>query len=403
MRQWKGVALLVVVMVGVSSVANAQVATELHGLQSVLDGVRKEMVPMCDKLTKVGRGIAGFAALWVIASRVYKAILNAEAIDFYPLFRPFVLGFCIIWFPMVIALIDGLLDPTVEATNGMVQDSNSAVERLLKEKEDAMKTTDLWKMYVGNDEKGDKEKWLKYTKGIKGGDTTNVSEGFMESIGTDITFAMSKAQYRFQNSIKEWLSDVLQILYEAAALCINTIRTFQLIVLAILGPLVFGLAVFDGFQHTLAAWLAKYINIFLWLPVCNIFSSILGKIQEGMIKLDIGQIVDAGRTSWSPHDVAYIIFLVIGIMGYSTVPTVAGYIMNAGGNSPLVQKVTSMLSTMSPGSVVSGLGKAADTAKSYSDGKEHGWGSGVAGALGRMAGEGKSESPYMKDRLSGKS
>ena len=39
-------------------------------------------------------------------------------------------------------------------------------------------------------------------------------------------------------------------LFEAAALCINTIRTFYLIVLAILGPLVFGIAVFDGFQHT---------------------------------------------------------------------------------------------------------------------------------------------------------
>ena len=50
-------------------------------------------------------------------------------------------------------------------------------------------------------------------------------------------------------------------------LCINTLRTFSLIVLAILGPLVFGLAVFDGFGHTLTVWLARYINVFLWLPV----------------------------------------------------------------------------------------------------------------------------------------
>ena len=51
----------------------------------------------------------------------------------------------------------------------------------------------------------------------------------------------------------------------------HTIRTFQLIVLAILGPLVFGLSVFDGFQHSLRHWIARYINTFLWLPVANIF------------------------------------------------------------------------------------------------------------------------------------
>jgi len=58
------------------------------------------------------------------------------------------------------------------------------------------------------------------------------------------------------------MSEVLQVVFEAAALCINTIRTFYLIVLAILGPLVLGLSVFDGFQHILNTWLAKYINVF---------------------------------------------------------------------------------------------------------------------------------------------
>src|SRR5665213_3862479 len=98
---------------------------------------------------------------------------------------------------------------------------------------------------------------------------------------------MSKSSYNFRNSIKEWMSEVLQVLYMAAALCINTIRTFYLIVLAILGPLVFGLAVFDGLGHILMVWVARYINVFLWLPVANIFGSIIGKVQEQMIALDI--------------------------------------------------------------------------------------------------------------------
>ena len=136
----------------------------------------------------------------------------------------------------------------------------------------------------------------------------------------------------------------MRILYEAAALCIDTIRTFYLLVLAILGPLIFGLAVFDGFQHTLAVWLARYINIFLWLPVANIFGSIIGKIQEKMISLDIQQVQDYGDTFFSSTDTAYLVFMIIGIVGYFTVPSVANYIIHAGGSNALLQKVTSITS-----------------------------------------------------------
>ena len=107
------------------------------------------------------------------------------------------------------------------------------------------------------------------------------------------------------------MSEVLKVLFEAAALCINTIRTFYLIVLAILGPLVFGLAVFDGFQHTLTVWLARYLNIFLWLPVANIFGGIMGKIQENMLKEDLHQIATNGDTFFSTTDTAYLIFMII--------------------------------------------------------------------------------------------
>src|ERR1700692_192908 len=106
------------------------------------------------------------------------------------------------------------------------------------------------------------------------------------------------------------MSEILQVIYAAAILCINTIRTFYLIILAILGPLVFGFSVFDGLHHTITVWIARYINIFLWLPVANIFGPILGKIQENMIQLDINQIQANGDTFFSPTDTGYLIFLI---------------------------------------------------------------------------------------------
>jgi hypothetical protein len=221
---------------------------------------------------------------------------------FTPLFRPFVLGFAILIFPSVIAMINAVLSPTVRGTAGLVKDSDKAIALLLKKKEDAIKSSDFWQMYVGDDQKGSREKWLKYTYG------DGYSEGFTDGIANDIKFYMAKQSYNFRNSIKAALSEILRVVFESASLCVNTIRTFYLIVMAIIGPIAFGIAVFDGFQHTLTSWIARYINIFLWLPVANIFGAIIGKIQEKMISLDIRQVQQNGDTFFSSHDMAYLVF-----------------------------------------------------------------------------------------------
>jgi conjugative transposon TraJ protein len=404
MARWIRVAFIATVGMVLPQLLHAQgVADEMHGLQGVLEQLYNEMLPLCSKLIGVGQGIAGFAATWYIASRVWRHIANAEPIDFYPLFRPFVIGFAVMIFPSVLGMINGVMKPTVTATAAMVEDSNKAISELLKQKEEAIKTTKAWQMYVGESGSGDRDKWYKYTHPD---DPTGDNEGVFEGIGNDIKFAMSKASYNFRNAIKEWMSEVLRVVFEAAALCINTLRTFQLIVLAILGPLVFGIAVFDGFQHSLTVWIARYINIFLWLPVANIFGSIIGKIQEKMLKLDISQVQTNGDTFFSSTDVAYLVFMIIGIVGYFTVPSVANYIVNAGGGSAMVQKVTSLFSTASRSTVntiSSGAGMAADAmgnaaGRMTSSMSSYGNNSGY---FNQSSSSGKSA--YMQDKISGKS
>lgn len=329
--------ICVLVVLFLPAVADAQIATRIRSMHEVLEQLYDDMMPLCSRLIGVGRGIAGFAATWYIAAKVWGHIARAEAIDFYPLFRPFVLGFAILIFPSVIAMINGLMKPTVTGTAQMVKDSDAAVAQLLKMKEDAIKTTAYWQMYVGEGGRGDRDKWYKYNYGDK-------KEGWLKSIGNNIRFAFDKFGYNLRNQIKQWMAEVLKVLFEAAALCINTIRTFYMIVLAILGPLVFGIAVFDGFQHTLTVWIARYLNIFLWLPVANIFGGIMGKIQENMLKEDLQQIASNGDTFFSTTDTAYLIFMIIGIIGYFTVPSVANYIIHAGGSNTLLQKVTNLAS-----------------------------------------------------------
>jgi conjugative transposon TraJ protein len=206
-----------------------------------------------------------------------------------------------------------------------VNDANQAVATLLQQKEAALKNSNDWQMYVGTNGSGDLDKWEQLS-----GDADS---GVFSGVSNRVKFEMAKLSYNMKGSVRVWLSEILQVLFEAATLCLNTVRTFFLIVLAIFGPLALGLAVFPGFENTLLQWLRWYISIFLWLPIANIFGSLIAQIQQEMIQLDINQLAASGQTSFGPTDTAYLIFLLMAILGYCTVPMIAGQIVQTSGGA----------------------------------------------------------------------
>jgi len=312
----------------------------MKSLQAILDQLYTEMMPMCSGLITVGRLIGGFGALWYIGSRIWKSIANAEPVDVYGLLRPFGLGFCILIFPSVITLINGVLEPAVATTAGMVKGSNEAMQHFLELKSQ-----------------------------------TESSLGLINPA----------------NWIRELVREFLELVFEAAALCINTIRTFYLIVLAIIGPIVFGLSIYDGFQHTVTVWLARYINIYLWLPVANLFGAIIATIQINMLKSSMTEVTIPGQPPITVTDSVYMVFLLIAIVGYCCVPSVANYIVNAGGGNVLVQKITSLSasSLKSAGMALSGS-MSADQ-----------FGNGASRMSGSMA-DNSVSNDYFKDKVGGK-
>jgi conjugative transposon TraJ protein len=394
----KSIGLLLALVLLWPELAAAQTpAGEMQSLRRVLDSLYEEMMPLCNQLIGVGRGLAGFAALWYIAARVWRHIANAEPVDLYPLLRPFVIGGAILLFPSVLGLMNGVLRPTVTATEGMVKNSDRAIAVLLQKKEKAIQQSPNWQMYVGETGSGDRDRWYRYTH------PDGADEGVLDGVGNDIKFAMAKASYNFRNAIKQWMSEVLHLLYESAALCIQTIRTFYLVVLAILGPLVFGLSVFDGFAHTLTVWLARYVNVFLWLPVANLFGGIIGKIQENMLRVDIDQIGQSGDTFFSTTDTAYLLFLIIGIVGYLTVPSVAGYIVHASGANALLHKATHLFTgtgTSFVGNAVQGAGDLSGAA-AHGLGRLSGSSPSASDRTSTHSGAGSATGDYQRDRLSG--
>jgi len=295
----------------------------LTGLQAVLQQVHDRMIVHCSELIGISAAIAGFGALWWAADYVWSRLARAEKIEANALLRPFAIGLAIFNFSVVIQVIDAVMEPTVAGTAAIFNDSNQAVATLLQQRQDALQKSTDWQMYVNSTGSGNLDKWEELSG--------QADSGMLSGVSNRLKFQMAKASYDMRNSVKVWLSEILQVLFESASLCINTVRTFYLVILAILGPLALAFSVYRGFEHSLVHWLSHYLHVFLWLPVANIFGSLLSQIQQEMIRLDITQLSTSGQTTFGPTDAAYIIFLVMGIVGYFTVPSVTHYIIRAGG------------------------------------------------------------------------
>ena len=304
-------------------------AIEFDNLHQILRALYDEMMPLCSNMTGVAKGIAGLGALFYVAAKVWQSLARAEPIDVYPLLRPFALGLCIMFFPtFVLGTINTVLSPVVRGCNDLLQTQTFDMNEYRQQK-DKLEYEALMRnpetAYLASDEEFDRQ---------------------LEELGwspsdmiTMTGMYMDRAAYDIKKSVRDWFRELLELMFQAAALIIDTLRTFFLIVLAMLGPQAFAISVYDGFQSTLTQWITRYISIYLWLPVADLFSSVLARIQTLMLQRDIEELSDPNFIPDGSNSV-YIIFMIIGIVGYFTIPTVAGWIVSAGGTSGYNRNIT---------------------------------------------------------------
>ena len=57
---------------------------------------------------------------------------------------------------------------------------------------------------------------------------------------------VDRAMYNMKRAVQNFFRELLELLFNAAALVIDTLRTFFLIVLSILGPVSFAISCWDG-------------------------------------------------------------------------------------------------------------------------------------------------------------
>jgi conjugative transposon TraJ protein len=289
-----------------------QVSTQVASLQELLGQLYDEMLPLCSDMINVGRALGGLGALFFIAIRVWRHQAEASAIEFFPLLRPFAIGLAISLFPQMLGILNGVLGGLSSATASIVLVQNQDIIRLQERKTALLKAKPENAAYEDD---------ALFEKELENKDVLD--------FGGKAALYFDRMSYSVQKNFREWMRNVLELAYQSAALVINTIRTFFLIILSIVGPLSFGFAIWPGFEGTLSNWFSRYVNVFMWLPVANIFGAIVAKIQVLMLNRDITQIQTG--MDMDKADTGYMIFLVIAIAGYFTVPSVAGWIVSASG------------------------------------------------------------------------
>ena len=294
---------------------------DFENLHQILRSLYDEMMPLCEDMAGVAKGIAGLGALFYVAYRVWQSLARAEPIDVFPMLRPFAIGLCIMFFPtVVLGTLSGVLSPIVQGTAKMLEtetlDMNEYREQKDKLEYEAMKRNPETAYLVSNEEFDKQLEELGWSP---------------DDLVTMAGMYIERSMYQMKKGVRDFFRELLELLFQAAALVIDTLRTFFLVVLSILGPIAFAISVWDGFQSTLTQWICRYVQVYLWLPVSDMFSTILAKIQVLMLQSDIERMQADPNFSLDSSDGVYIVFMIIGIIGYFTIPTVSGWIIQAGG------------------------------------------------------------------------
>jgi len=265
-------------------------------------------------LVDMARVIGGIAAFFYISKRIYEQLIADNPISLLPLLRPFALVLVItFWGPF----INLLMVPTrglTKLSEAVYADKKNIVAQRLKDKQNAILAIDLPSFY----ENQEKEAAL-WDKGINILLTTyNIVSG---------RALVNQIDFYVMDAIRQFLESLL----EAIVYLIAFLRTLFCVLLVIFGPLVFAISIFDGFQENYLQWIARFVNVNLYLPIAMLVLSLVQEVLIYVLESEIAEICSSLIYTPSDYYVSNMVVPVCGIAGLLMVPKIASWIIQASG------------------------------------------------------------------------
>ena len=326
----------------------------------VLANLKDQMLPSCMQVSRMAMAVALLGTLWVIASKAFSSLANAEPIDYYSLLKPLAIAMCIGSFDtIVIGTLDGIVRPVCQATSGIAKEQiqeTSAMQDILNK---MLEKEDLTEEEVSYFNENNSSQSAASDQEI----TTTPKE---EMVNLNLLAQQKKAALGtiIMSYVTEVLSTLLVWLTEAASMGLAIVSTFFLIILTILGPLSFAAACFPAFESSLSAWFARYISISLWIPIADLFSAMMSRVQLITITTQIDTYSEGSGVS----GILAICISIVAIYGLLSIPTVAGWIVQSGGTGSYSRNMTSGARTAArtgSSGISSGIQSGYKTAGSY--------------------------------------
>jgi conjugative transposon TraJ protein len=267
-------------------------------------------------LVDMARAIGGIAAFFYISKRIYEELIADNPISLLPLLRPFAFVLVLSFWGVFVNL---LLVPTKglsSLSEAIYADKKHIVAERLEEKQNAMLAADLPVFY----ENEEKEAAL-WDKGINILLTSyNIMTG--RAIRNQINFYIMDA-----------VRQLLESVFEAIVYLIAFLRTIFCVLLVIFGPLVFALSIFDGFQDNYLQWIARFINVNLYLPIALLILALVQEVLIYMLEWEINKINSMLMYQPQMFYVTSLVVPICGIVGMSMVPKIASWIVQATGTN----------------------------------------------------------------------
>ena len=334
--------------------------TDLTNADAMLKRVYNKIFERSGIFVDIACFIGAMGAIIMISSHIYERMLRGKSIFLSEVARPLVILVALVLYTPLIQTINLVLSPTLVATKELVNGERDVLENVI----DQMEANDVksgqheaYGTAFGSD--GDFDRYLEIYELEDDAGTMGINR-----IGQFLSWRMESYLYQIRWMIRMALFWVLGFLYTAVVFCLSTVRTFTLSVLALVGPLALGFSLWSPFSRSFITWLGRYIAVYLWLPVANIFGFLITTVMTEFNLIHMTNAAAGGsNVAFSSLDIMYAVMLVTGIVGYIAVPSITAYVITASGASSLL-------------SGAAGAGKMAASAA----------GAAAGGAMGAIAG-----------------
>lgn len=299
--------------------------------EALLYTLKQEMLPLCSSMAYVAKAIAMLGCFVSFAMITLKALSTAESIDVMTFLKPLLIVFSIVMFePLVIGVLDGIMIPVAKATSAIAaaEEVNcfEATDRIEEAMAKEYPSSDV--IYYLAKRERDALPRMAETEGAK-----RIEEADFKEIARRHLAAEKEYQKTIFTAVLEAFLDVLSA---AVRLIINLVGTFFLLILSVLGPLAFAAACFPMFENSISTWVSRYVSISLWLPIANLFTAILSRAQlmlseKQLEGISSGQVVNT---------TLLLAMTVVGIFGYFSIPSIASWVIQAGGSGSYSRNLT---------------------------------------------------------------